>query len=61
MNHPFEANWQLVAAARCQLCASPGALVIDPSGGATCQACLRRIDADPLRKRQILFQTAAFA
>ncbi len=42
-------------AVRCRVCGAGSGSLVDVYGAAVCEACLRRIDANPREKRQIMF------
>ena len=42
-------------AAECGICRAAGGALTDVHGAAVCESCLRRIDASPHEKRQLLF------
>ncbi len=42
-------------AAECGICRAAGGALTDVHGTAVCESCLRRIDASPHEKRQLLF------
>lgn len=41
--------------AECGICRGAGGALTDVHGAALCETCLRRIDARPQEKRQLLF------
>jgi hypothetical protein len=42
-------------AAECGICRAAGGALTDVHGAAVCERCLRRIDASPHEKRQVMF------
>jgi hypothetical protein len=47
------------AAARCRVCGTPAARGVE-LGGVVCAACLRRMNADPVAKRNLILRTEHF-
>jgi hypothetical protein len=55
MSNGHDAN-AAIASQACRVCGAEGRTrgLVDVYGAATCHACLRRIDADPRQKRQLM-------
>lgn len=53
--HRIDLNELWVRAAECGICRAAGGGLTDVHGAAVCESCLRRIDASPQEKRQLLF------
>jgi hypothetical protein len=50
----FDLNPPCTEAAECGICRAAGGALTDVDGADVCEGCLRRIDASPHEKRQLM-------